>query len=101
MIKRCRNPSSKIAVLVALAMMLATMTRGLGEGSAQADDRTPSLDAAFRVVEEAVAGLWADTLRVPRIGATENFFKLGGHSLLATQLLSRLKGLFPPLHHLV
>ncbi len=44
--------------------------------------------------ERAVAGIFAELLRVERVGANENFFDLGGHSLLATQLVSRLRDRF-------
>ncbi|RKH54315.1 non-ribosomal peptide synthetase, partial [Corallococcus llansteffanensis] len=44
--------------------------------------------------EEQLAALWAQVLRVPRVGATDSFFDLGGHSLLATQLVSRLRATF-------
>ncbi|MGA9995999.1 MAG: thioesterase domain-containing protein, partial [Pyrinomonadaceae bacterium] len=43
------------------------------------------------VVEEMLAGLWSQVLRVERVGVHENFFELGGHSLLATQLISRVR----------
>jgi amino acid adenylation domain-containing protein len=42
-------------------------------------------------VEEIVAEVWADALRVPRVGLHANFFYLGGHSLLATRVVSRLR----------
>jgi len=42
--------------------------------------------------EERLAALWADLLRVERIGTEDNFFTLGGHSLLGTQMLSRVAG---------
>ena len=42
--------------------------------------------------EERLAALWADLLRVERVGAEDNFFTLGGHSLLGTQMLSRVAG---------
>jgi len=41
-------------------------------------------------VEEIVAQIWAEVLRLDTIGIHENFFELGGHSLLAMQIMSRL-----------
>ncbi len=45
-------------------------------------------------VEELVAQIWAQVLRLERVGAHDNFFALGGHSLLATQVIARLRELF-------
>ncbi|HSF41151.1 MAG TPA: non-ribosomal peptide synthase/polyketide synthase, partial [Thermoanaerobaculia bacterium] len=45
-------------------------------------------------VEEVLAGIWAEVLRVERVGAADHFFHLGGHSLLATQVMSRLRSAF-------
>lgn len=42
-------------------------------------------------VEETLAQIWKEILRVARIGIHDNFFELGGHSLLATQVVSRIK----------
>ncbi|MET0647777.1 MAG: amino acid adenylation domain-containing protein, partial [Pyrinomonadaceae bacterium] len=42
-------------------------------------------------VEEIVAGIWRDVLKLPTVGRTENFFNLGGHSLLVTQVLSKVR----------
>jgi amino acid adenylation domain-containing protein len=45
-------------------------------------------------VEEILAQLWSQVLKLKRVGITDNFFELGGHSLLATQLVSRIRTTF-------
>lgn len=45
-------------------------------------------------VEEALASIWSQLLKVDRVGVFDNFFDLGGHSLLATRLLSSLRKIF-------
>ena len=45
-------------------------------------------------VERELAAIWADLLRLERVGAYDNFFELGGHSLLAVQLLSRVRHIY-------
>jgi amino acid adenylation domain-containing protein len=42
-------------------------------------------------VEAAIAAIWQEVLRVPRVGRNDNFFDLGGHSLLIVQVQNRLQ----------
>jgi amino acid adenylation domain-containing protein len=53
--------------------------------------------------ETLLAALWAEVLKLDRVGRHDNFFELGGHSLMATQLVSRIRkhlGLDVPLRRL-
>src|SRR6185437_1821815 len=42
-------------------------------------------------VEEVLAGIWRELLRLERVGRSDNFFELGGHSLLIVQMVERLR----------
>jgi amino acid adenylation domain-containing protein len=54
----------------------------------------PQYTAPRTEIEERLAAIWAELLKVDRIGVYDNFFELGGHSLLATQLVSRVRQAF-------
>ena len=41
--------------------------------------------------EETVADIWADVLKLERVGRDEDFFEVGGHSLLAVTVVERMR----------
>jgi len=45
-------------------------------------------------VEKKIAEIWAEVLRVDKVGVADNFFDLGGHSLSAAQVVSRMRAFF-------
>jgi aryl carrier-like protein len=52
---------------------------------------TRGYEAPQGEVEERLARLWAELLKVERVGRYDNFFELGGHSLLAVSLMERMR----------
>jgi amino acid adenylation domain-containing protein len=57
-----------------------------GDADRYVEPRTP--------VEEVLAGIWAEVLKVERVGVHDNFFDLGGHSLLIMRLLAEVQDTF-------
>jgi amino acid adenylation domain-containing protein len=59
------------------------------------DGERPLLDQGFveprTEIEELVAQIWREVLKLDKIGIHDNFFELGGHSLLATRVVARLR----------
>lgn len=62
------------------------------------DSKRSVLTAAFvgprNPIEAAIAGKWAEVLKLEPIGIHDNFFELGGNSLLAGSMLSRIRDEF-------
>ncbi len=42
-------------------------------------------------VEQKLAGMWREVLKVGKVGVDQNFFELGGHSLLVLQVMVRIR----------
>jgi acyl-coenzyme A synthetase/AMP-(fatty) acid ligase/aryl carrier-like protein len=42
-------------------------------------------------IETEMAAIWAEVLKLERVGRHDNFFSLGGHSLLAARLIGRMR----------
>jgi hypothetical protein len=62
------------------------------------DQTRPDIEGAFVAprtpIEEMIAGIWSQILKLERVGIHDNFFSLGGHSLLATQVAHRVRDTF-------
>src|SRR5262249_51260035 len=43
--------------------------------------------------EDLLAGIWADVLRLERVGIHDNFFELGGDSIISIQIVARANAL--------
>jgi hypothetical protein len=94
-------------VIVPLDALPLTRTSKVDRRALPDPGTLPAAAGAFEPpatpVEELLAGIWRDLLRVDRTGANDDFFALGGHSLLATRVVSRLRaevGLEVPLRTL-
>jgi amino acid adenylation domain-containing protein len=62
------------------------------------DQNRPELDETYTAprtpTEDILAKIWAEVLKIEKVGIQDNFFNLGGHSLLATQVVSRIRDPF-------
>lgn len=61
-----------------------------GNGSSELESHRPFV-MPRTAVEQQIAAIWMDVLRIKQVGVYDDFFLLGGHSLLATQAISRIR----------
>jgi len=48
-------------------------------------------EAPVGEIEQRIARIWSEALKVERVGRHDHFFELGGHSLLAVKLIERMR----------
>jgi amino acid adenylation domain-containing protein len=73
-------PSGKIDRRALPSIETTHALNGLGHYAAPQND-----------VEQSLADIFREVLKVPQVGREDNFFDLGGHSLLAVQVISRIR----------
>ncbi|MGI4836841.1 MAG: non-ribosomal peptide synthase/polyketide synthase [Janthinobacterium lividum] len=82
------------AHLVCLAALPLTANGKLDRRALPApdvDQARQAYEAPRSDLQVCIAAIWAEVLKVERVGLTDHFFELGGHSLLATQVTSRIR----------
>ncbi|MGH7824580.1 MAG: non-ribosomal peptide synthetase [Candidatus Binatia bacterium] len=84
------------ATFVTLDSLPLTVNGKIDRRALPAPDQTrPELEHGYAAprteAEEVLARIWAEVLKVERVGVHDDFFDLGGHSLLATQVASRVR----------
>ncbi|MDO7929211.1 amino acid adenylation domain-containing protein [Pseudomonas sp. KFB-139] len=67
------------------------LDRGLLPAPTADDVISRRYEAPQGQLENALAELWQNLLKVPQVGREDHFFELGGHSLLAIQLISQMR----------
>jgi acyl carrier protein len=88
------------AFFVPLAALPLTASGKVDRRALPAPEEGPAaLSAAEQVppgtaVEEALAAIWCEVLKLDKVGIYDDFFALGGHSLNANQVLARVRELF-------
>ena len=54
-------------------------------------DSVRGFEAPQGEMETALAGIWAEVLKLERVGRHDNFFESGGHSLSAVRVIAKLR----------
>ncbi|HSS01494.1 MAG TPA: amino acid adenylation domain-containing protein [Kofleriaceae bacterium] len=92
---RCLPPAMVPAAYVRMPAMPVTSNGKLDRKALPAPDGAALAQRAYEApegeIEEALARIWAELLRIERVGRRDSFFALGGHSLLAVRLLERMR----------
>ncbi len=97
-----RLPDSMIPSALELLDAMPLTANGKADRRALAARRVVLASAAGRSqprspLEELLAGIWRDVLRLDEVGVHDNFFGLGGDSILSLQVTSRARSAGLPL----
>ncbi|RQP22622.1 non-ribosomal peptide synthetase, partial [Piscinibacter terrae] len=83
------------AAYVRLAALPLTINGKLDRRALPAPDdaaiAASGYEAPVGEVEATLARIWAEELKLDRVGRNDNFFELGGHSLLAVRVIERMR----------
>jgi len=65
--------------------------RALAEVEMESGGRERGYEEPQGETETLIAGVWAEVLKLEKVGRHDNFFQLGGHSLTAVRVIARLR----------
>lgn len=65
--------------------------RALPKPDSSSTSRTETFVAPRTPVEQTMAQIWSQVLKLEQVGIHDNFFDLGGHSLLAARVVARIQ----------
>ena len=63
-------------------------------GSIDVEIENTTFEPPSTPIEEDLAKMWTEVLRVDRVGINDNFFAIGGDSILSIQIISRVRSAF-------
>ncbi|RPH57094.1 non-ribosomal peptide synthetase, partial [bacterium] len=82
------------AAFVTLAALPLTANGKVDRGALPAPEQ-PGAESGYVAPrtreEEILAAVWAQVLRLPRVGVDDNFFELGGDSIVSVQIVARAR----------
>jgi amino acid adenylation domain-containing protein len=96
---RGQLPQSLLPAALVLVEELPLLPNGkvdrsaLPEPQKEIAERSMDFSPPKTPVEQALAQIWQDVLKVQQVGIHDNFFDLGGHSLRAAQVAARARDL--------
>jgi acyl carrier protein len=95
---RCTLPDFMVPAHMVLLAQLPQTPNGKVDRKALPSPEAQPVTAAVAAyeppagdLEESIARVWREVLKVEQVGTRDNFFDLGGHSLLAVQVHRRLR----------